>query len=410
MKQEMTSQVPHAKAIVEEEPLRGTKLLRKEEGQKGEPTTHNKASSGGANMRHRLEHRHSIFCILPPDVLRDIARTGTEEQREAALRALAVDTTFRTLRAIRQAAPVAAAAPTAVAIQGQKQRTIYNCHNKMPSPGESVEQVRAEGAGPKGDAEVSEAYDGLGNTYDFYLNILNRNSIDDQGMPLDGYVHYGRGYNNAFWDGQRMVFGDGDGVLLNRFTIAADIMGHELTHGVTEKEAQLIYQGQSGALNESISDVFGSLVKQYANGRQDASNADWLIGEGIFKENANWALRSMKNPGSANPRDRQPGHMHDYVQPIEDNGGVHTNSGIPNKAFYLVATEIGGYAGEKAGRIWYAALRDSRLKPNARFVDFAQLTFVSAWNLFPAGREAEIVRDAWAQGGIGWAQAGVEAS
>ena len=361
-------------------------------------------------MRHRLEHRHSIFCILPPDVLRDIARTGTEEQREAALRALAVDTTFRTLRAIRQAAPVAAAAPTAVAIQGQKQRTIYDCHNKMPSPGESVEQVRAEGAGPKGDSEVDEAYDGLGHTYDFYLNVLNRNSIDDQGMPLDGYVHYGRGYNNAFWDGQRMVFGDGDGVLLNRFTIAADIMGHELTHGVTEKEAQLIYQGQSGALNESISDVFGSLVKQYANGRQDASNADWLIGEGIFKENANWALRSMKNPGSANPRDRQPGHMHDYVQTIEDNGGVHTNSGIPNKAFYLVATEIGGYAGEKAGRIWYAALRDSRLKPNARFVDFAQLTFVSAWNLFPAGREAEIVRDAWAQVGVEWAQAGVEAS
>ena len=352
-------------------------------------------------MRHQLEHRHSIFCILPPDVLHDIARTGTEEQREAALRTLAVDTTFRTLRSIRQAAPVAAAAPAAVAIPGQKQRTIYDCHNNMPSPGESVEQARAEGAGPKGDSEVDEAYDGLGNTYDFYLNVLNRNSIDDQGMPLNGHVHYGSRFNNAFWDGQRMVFGDGDGVVFNRLTISLDIMGHELTHGVTEKEAQLIYQDQSGALNESVSDVYGSLVKQYHNGKQAAQDADWLIGEGIWADSGRGeALRSMKDPGTAFEGDRQPAHMNDYVNTIDDNGGVHNNSGIPNKAFYLAATEMGGYAGERAGFIWYATLRDPRLKPNASFRQFARLSAVNAEILFPGGPEQQIVRGAWSEVGV----------
>jgi Zn-dependent metalloprotease len=355
------------------------------------------------HMHQQEGHRHSIFCILPPDVLLDIAQTGTEEEREAALNTLAADSTFRTLRAIRLAAPVAATAQADVTVPGQKRRTIYDCKNRMPDADEQVDQARAEAEPATNDSAVDEAFDGLGDTYDCYLEMFNRNSIDDQGMPLEGYVHYGRRYNNAFWDGQRMVFGDGDGVLLNRFTIAVDVMGHELTHGVTEKEAQLIYRNQSGALNESISDVFGSLVKQFRNGRQAAENADWLIGEGLFADpRGGKALRSMKDPGSAHERDRQPEHMRDYVNTIEDNGGVHINSGIPNKAFYLAATEIGGFAGDKAARVWYAALRDPRLKPNAKFVDFAQLTFLNAWNLFPAGREAEIVRDAWAQVGVEW--------
>src|SRR5215218_2276931 len=175
-------------------------------------------------MHQQVGHRHSIFCILPPDVLLDIAQTGTEEEREAALNTLAADTTFRTLRAIRLAAPVAATAQAEAAVLGQKRRTIYDCKNRMPEPGDQVDQARAEGGPATGDSAVDEAFDGLGDTYDFYLDVLNRNSIDDQGMPLEGYAHYGRRYNNAFWDGQRMVFGDGDGVLLNRFTIAVDIM------------------------------------------------------------------------------------------------------------------------------------------------------------------------------------------
>jgi Zn-dependent metalloprotease len=361
---------------------------------------------GEAYVYQQMSHRHSIFCILPPYVLRRIALTGTEEQRQAALETLAVDTTFRTLRAIRLATPVATTTP-AMAVPSaevlpeeakQLQRTIFTCQNRRRLPGE---EVRSEGGPATGDPAVDEAYDGLGATYDFYWEVLRRNSIDDQGMPLNGHVHYGRRYNNAFWDGQRMVFGDGDGVLTNRFTISVDIMGHELTHGVTEKEAQLIYYAQSGALNESVSDVYGSLVKQYTRGNEAAEDADWLIGEGLFTEEVNGvALRSMKEPGTAFEGDEQPGHMRDYVNTREDDGGVHINSGIPNKAFYLAASEIGGYAGEKAGPIWYATLRDPRLKPNASFEQFARLTVVNAEILFPGGREERIVRNAWRQVGI----------
>jgi Zn-dependent metalloprotease len=332
-----------------------------------------------------------------------MVQNGTEEHRAAALRTLATESTFRTLRAIRLAAPVAATAPAAVAVAGRKQRTIFDAHNTQDLPGDVV---RAEGAPAAGDPAVDEAYDGLGDTYDFYWDMLKRNSIDDHGLPLNATVHYDRDLDNAFWDGQRMNFGDGDGMLFKRFTISVDIMGHELTHGVTEVEAQLIYFRQSGALNESVSDVFGSLVKQYKNGRQDADDADWLIGEGLLTESVQGvALRSMKDPGSAfdDPvlgRDPQPGHMDNYVRTNDDNGGVHINSGIPNRAFYLVATGIGGFAGEKAGLIWYATLRDPRLHPNATFRQFARLTFVNAWNLFPGGEEQQIVRDAWRQVGV----------
>jgi Zn-dependent metalloprotease len=357
-------------------------------------------------MRQQLGHRHSIFCIVPDTVLRQIAETGTEEERKAALDTLAAASTFRTTRAIRLAAPVATSSPATVSLAAvagtgeakQLQRTIFDCHNSRSLPGDPV---RAEGASTTGDLAVDEAYDGLGTTYDFYWETLRRNSIDDQGMPLNGHVHYGSRFNNAFWDGQRMVFGDGDGVVFNRLTVSLDIMGHELTHGVTEKEAQLIYQDQSGALNESVSDVYGSLVKQYKNGKQAAGDADWLIGEGIWVDpDRGEALRSMKEPGTAFKGDQQPAHMSNYVNTIDDNGGVHINSGIPNKAFYLAATEMGGYAGERAGFIWYATLRDPRLKPNASFRQFARLTAVNAEILFPGGREQQIVRDAWSKVGV----------
>ncbi len=201
--------------------------------------------------------------------------------------------------------------------------------------------MRIEGAPASGDAAVDEAYDGLGATFDLYWDVYERNSIDDEGLPLDATVHYGTDYDNAFWNGQRMVFGDGDGDLFNRFTIAVDVIGHELTHGVTEDEAQLAYFFQPGALNESNSDVFGSLVKQKLL-HQTVEEADWLIGAGLFTSNVQGvALRSMKAPGTAydDPvlgKDPQPAHMRDYVRTYQDNGGVHINSGIPNHAFYLI--------------------------------------------------------------------------
>lgn len=225
-------------------------------------------------------------------------------------------------------------------------------------------------------------------------------------MPLIGTVHFGKDYDNAFWNSQQMVFGDGDGELFNRFTIALDVIGHELTHGVTEHTAGLNYMTQAGALNESISDVFGSLIKQYAH-KQTADKADWLIGEGLLAKGVNGvALRSMKNPGTAydDPRlgkDPQPADMSEYVRTTQDNGGVHINSGIPNKAFCMTALEIGGYAWEKAGRIWYETLTDSHLKPTATFKTFAKLTLTTASRLYGASSaEASAVKKGWHEVGV----------
>ena len=208
-----------------------------------------------------------------------------------------------------------------------------------------------------------------------------------------------------------MVYGDGDEDLpeserlFNRFTIALDIIGHELTHGVTSHEANLAYWDQSGALNESMSDVFGSLVKQYQR-KQAPADADWIIGEGLFTANVNGTgIRNMKAPGTAynDPvlgKDPQPAHMKDYVNTIEDNGGVHINSGIPNHAFYVAAVELGGYAWEKAGQIWYKTLTD-KLSERSTFQDAANMTFEVAGELFGSrSLEQQAVRKGWSEVGI----------
>ncbi|MBF9254717.1 M4 family metallopeptidase [Pontibacter sp. 172403-2] len=349
-------------------------------------------------------HRHSIFCILPPYLLRAIAENGDKAARNMALEALGSDMTFRNLRSVPNLhLEVIRKRPFSFMSAGEKQRTIYTANNEQALPGVVV---RAEGSPATCEPAVDEAYDGLGATYDFFWDVFKRNSIDDEGMPLNGTVHFGTNYSNAFWDGQRMVFGDGDGEIFNRFTIALDVIAHELTHGVTEDEAQLIYTGQSGALNESISDVFGALIKQYTL-KQTADQADWLIGSGIFTDKIKSggdhpaAIRSMQAPGTAydDPvlgKDPQPAHMDAFVNTFEDNGGVHINSGIPNHAFYLAAINIGGNAWEKAGRVWYQTLLDPALKPNTKFQRFAELTIENAKRF-----EVEAqVRDAWQQVGI----------
>jgi Zn-dependent metalloprotease len=354
-------------------------------------------------MIRPLPHRHSIYCILPPLVLRRIARNGTEAQRNRALDTLAVDQSIRLARATVQALAVTARAQPLTAAPPTKQRTIYDAQHTQSLPGNTV---RNEGEPAVADVAVNEAYDGLGATFDFYLSAYNRNSIDDQGLPLDATVHYGDAYDNAFWNGQQMVFGDGDGDIFNRFTISLDVIGHELTHGVTGSEANLTYLGQSGALNESISDVFGSLVKQFAL-KQTADQADWLIGHGLLTEKIHGvALRSMKAPGTAfdDPvlgKDQQPATMRDFVHTAEDNGGVHTNSGIPNHAFFIAATAIGGNAWEKSGRIWYETVRDPRLKQSANFQQFAQLTIANAGRLYgDSSAEKQAIAGAWKEVGV----------
>ena len=171
--------------------------------------------------------RHSIYCILPPHMLREIAQNGTPQQRVAALQTLLADQTFRALRTA-QSLPTTPAPrrPTGLAAEGQKQRTIFDTQHTQNLPGVLV---RTEGSPPSADVAVNEAYDGLGATFDLFWEAYERNSIDDEGLPLNATVHFGQDYDNAFWDGQRMVFGDGDGDLFNRFTIAIDVIGHVLS-------------------------------------------------------------------------------------------------------------------------------------------------------------------------------------
>ena len=356
---------------------------------------------GVSGTKHR---GHSMLCILPPHMLDQIVSNGTPDQRAAALKTLAIDDAMRSLRAGATPAPVLTRAlPQKRSASPKKRRTIYDAAGSQQLPGKSI---RKEGAKPVGDASVDEAYDGLGATFDFYLDTYHRNSIDDAGLVLNASVHFGVDYDNAFWNGRQMVFGDGDAKLFNRFTTALDVIGHELSHGVTANEAGLLYLDQAGALSESLSDVFGSLIKQYAQ-KQDALQADWLIGAGLFTKSVSGvALRSMKAPGTAydDPvlgKDPQPSHMQGFVHTTADNGGVHINSGILNRAFYAAAVEIGGYAWNVAGRIWYETLRDPHLKPNANFGAFAKLTIQTAGRLFTAtGREAAAVTQAWKQVGV----------
>jgi Zn-dependent metalloprotease len=339
--------------------------------------------------------------IIPPSLLRHIAERGSPQQRAAALGTLATDQTVRLGRATYQLLENGAHKALMTAGEMIRQRTVYDAGGTETLPGRVV---RNEDDGPIRDVTANEAFDGLGATFDFYRDVLDRNSIDDEGLHLDATVHYGEKYDNAFWNGQQMVFGDGDGDLFNRFTISLDIIGHELTHGVTGDEAGLVYVGQPGALNESISDVFGSLVKQYAR-REQASAADWLIGAGLFTSHVHGiALRSMKAPGTAfdDPvlgRDEQPASMHDYLRTSADNGGVHINSGIPNRAFYLAATHFGGFAWETAGRVWYETLRDKRLRKTATFAQFARLTAQNADQHFGASARSAVVA-AWAEVGV----------
>jgi Zn-dependent metalloprotease len=350
-----------------------------------------------SNKKSHLLNRCNQFCFIIPEYMnKNIVEKGTKKQKEEAWKNLIITEQLRGRRL------VTGLMSSMFSVSNKLDRTIFDAENTENLPGTLV---RREGEKAKGGKTVSEAYDYSGSTYNFYKDIFERNSIDTRGMKLDSTVHYGEDYNNAFWNGTQMVYGDGDGEIFQRFTKSLDVIGHELTHGVTQYEAALEYEGQAGALNESFSDVFGSLVKQYAL-KQKADKADWLIGAGLFTNKIKGvALRSMKEPGSAynDPtigKDPQPGHMKNYVKTTSDNGGVHINSGIPNRAFYLAAMELDGYAWEKAGKIWYITLTE-RLRERSDFQKAAKSTYEVAGTLYGKGsREQNAVRKAWNQVGI----------
>jgi Zn-dependent metalloprotease len=355
--------------------------------------------------------RNSTFCVIPPYMLSQVAKRGSERQRDWALRTLNADATIRQARAVNAKArgkkgAVEGHDALVAAGPGGRSRIVWDARGSWEVTG--LHRVRDEGDGPTGDAAVDEAFDGFGATWDFWQDVFSRDSIDDENMPLRGVVHFGEEYPNAFWDGRRMAFGDGDGELFLRFTKSLDVIAHELGHGVVEDEGALEYHGQSGALNEHFADVAGSMVKQYTLG-QTADEADWLIGADLRGDEFDGdALRSMKAPGTAFDddvlgKDPQPAHWRDYVRTFEDNGGVHINSGIPNKAFHLLATNLGGNSWHAPGRIWYDALRSPLLSPTSTFRQFARLTHRAARQRFgPGSDETTAVREAWTEVGVRW--------
>ena len=340
-----------------------------------------------------MSHCH----IIPPYLLERLASSHPDmDTSRSGEHTLVIDARLRERRTTPPPTPSSqeTLAPQAASKSGEDAIAVYTAANGSDLPGRVV---RVSGEPESGDVAVDEAYAGVDGTLALYREVYGRESYDGRGAPVVTTVHYERNYDNAFWDGRQLVFGDGDGKVFDRFTKPVDVLGHEFTHAVTQYTANLTYQGQSGALNESISDVFGTCLKQRLLG-QSAEEGDWLIGQGIFLPSVKGkALRSMSEPGTAYDddvigKDPQVGSMDDYVDTQDDNGGVHLNSGIPNRAFYLAATAIGGNAWDGAGKIWYSALT-SGLGPDTDFAGFAAATVAAAEQVSPEAADA--VRAAW---------------
>lgn len=339
--------------------------------------------------------RSPLHCIIPPYLLNRLAKSADAKIRDLAIDAIANAAAVRAARMTLATMPAMSAIPSPAA---KKHRLVYDVRNggQADLPGTLV---REEAGKASSDPAVNEAYRHSGTTYHFYKRIFGRNSLDDRGMTLISSVHFRRKLNNAFWTGEQMLYGDGDGVMFIRFTKSLDVVGHELTHGVITHTCNLEYRDEPGALNEHLADAFGTLVKQWRK-KQPVSQADWLIGNDIMGPGVSArALRTLKGERAFSNdtllgTDPQPKHLKDKYTGSDDYGGVHINSGIPNHAFFLAATAIGGKAWERAGRIWYKTML--KLTSSSDFNDMVELSTETAATEFGSGsREHKAVTDAW---------------
>lgn len=344
------------------------------------------------------ECRNPLHCVVPPYVVDQLAQSPNAEIRRRAMELSAEGAAARAVRLTLAGLPRMAAIPSPAA---GKHRQVYDLqHQGMNAlPGKLA---RSEGNPASADPAVNEAYNHSGTVYDFYKNVLGRNSLDDNGMALISSVHFRSNHNNAYWNGEQMIYGDGDGQIFVRFTKALDVVGHELSHGVVTHTCNLVYQDEPGALNEHFADVFGVLVEQWKK-KKPAKTGNWLVGEAIMGPGVNAkALRSFKDEKAYEDdpllgTDPQPKHYADRYKGSEDYGGVHINSGIPNHAFYLAAQALGGNAWGKAGAIWYKSLY--RLKATSSFEDMVRETIGAASDLYGASVANEI-KKAWKTVGL----------
>jgi len=280
---------------------------------------------------------------------------------------------------------------------GRAQVLVYDAKNTQRLPGT---RARFEPEAPISDEVLNAIYENCLGTRKFHRDILGINSMDNRGMDYISTGHYGKKYNNALNNGVQMCYGDGDQVIFATF-VKPDIDAHECGHQVTKETCDLEYYKWPGILNEHISDVDGAVSRQY-NLNLSSAQDSWLIGPGIFMPSISGvALRSMLAPGTAYNdgrlgKDPQPDHMSRFLDTEQDNGGVHINSGIPNKAFAVWSQSAGGYAFEKTYPIWWATRK--QIHSDCDFQTFADATVANARQLSP--NEVSRLRDAWNAVGI----------
>ena len=354
--------------------------------------------------------RNPIYCIIGPDMIKNLKVRGSKYQKTLAKDLETVSKNYREQRdALISSTAIHSGATNVGKVKKSKPKSLtgVTIHREVYDAKKN-KLIRKEGQAPVRDDEVNSAFDFAGIIHDFFLGVFGRDSIDGKGSKLISEVRFRknkrRKFYNAFWDKDRLKYGEGDKKIFNSFATDLSISAHEHVHGVIQHSGGLIYEDEAGALNESLADVFASMILQYSK-NQRVHDASWLIGEDVLRGDDTGALRSLKAPGTAydHPllgKDRQPFHMNGFVRTASDNGGVHLNSGIPNHAFYLLCMMVGGFSWERAGKIWYNSLImiDNSLM---RFDEFAALTVQEAISLFGSSSlEALHTKRAWSLVGI----------
>lgn len=341
----------------------------------------------------------SCTCfIVPRDVLERLSKDPdlSDELRQAAAHTAKVSTELRKLRdqagSLTRVTSQAKAPGTKLATKPSVK--VYNCKHHQTLPGSLVSKPASST-----DTTASRAFNETTAVAAFYKQVFGRNSIDNTGMTLLSSIHYGTSYNNAMWNGSQMVYGDGDHQLFIDFTAGNDVIGHELTHGVTQHTLQLAYSGDAGGLNESLSDCFGSMFRQWRAG-QDVTQADWLIGHDILgpvaKSKGYTCLRNMANPADTHALAPQPTKYSQITAGMDP----HYSSGPPNLAFCLACKAVGGKSWEKVGQIWYRAML-AGAKPAMKMPEFAARTRALATELYRSTPAvATAVDNAWKSIGL----------
>lgn len=345
---------------------------------------------------------------IPPHMLNEMNQRGEQDLAAVAADTLAEDTRHRRSRARATEHPAAKSTPSPIAgclrwlaskteqkqpkkTEPSLQRRIYTGQSNRDSGDDQL--LRSEGDPAADDSLVNLAYRDLGTAFRYLTRVHGRNSHDGKGAAQRGVVHYRRNWMNAAWNGSELLFGDGGQALFHPFPEARSVTYHEYGHAIAGSMVGLRYQGQSGALAEHLADAVAAAVMQWED-KTTPADASWLIGQDLLtKEVSGMGIRDMMNPGTAYNDDRlgedpQPAHMDNYINTDRDNGGVHLNSGVPNRMFALAAVSIGQPVWETLMPIWFAALASGELGRDATFAQFTHVAIEHAEKYSPHIEEA----------------------